>query len=71
MKPLRPSSPNIVRDWGGQPYDKPLVRMREHVEVLKAALTGERVNYDGEKGKVLIVFHPVIVTEKATSIGEG
>ena len=23
------SSPNIVRDWGGQPYDKPLTRMRE------------------------------------------
>src|SRR5689334_10775906 len=27
------SSPNIVRDWGGQPYDKPMTRMREHVQV--------------------------------------
>ena len=24
------SSPNIVHDWAGQPYDRPLTRMREH-----------------------------------------
>ncbi len=42
------SSPNIVRDWAGQPFDKPLTRMREHVEVLRKALSGERVDYDGQ-----------------------
>lgn len=42
------SSPNIVRDWGGQPYDKPLKRLREHVEVLRKALANERVDYEGE-----------------------
>lgn len=42
------SSPNIVRDWGGQPYDQPLVRLREHIEVLRKMLGGERVDYDGK-----------------------
>jgi probable F420-dependent oxidoreductase len=42
------SSPNIVRDWGGQPYDKPLTRLREHVEVLRQALSGGKVDYEGK-----------------------
>jgi probable F420-dependent oxidoreductase len=42
------SSPNIVRDWGGQPYDKPLPRLREHVEVLRKMLGGEKVDYSGK-----------------------
>src|SRR5215510_14156466 len=39
------SSPNIVRDWGGQPYDAPVLRMREHVEVLRAMLACGKVDY--------------------------
>lgn len=42
------SSENIVRDWGGQPYDKPLARMRDYLTVLRGALAGEKVNYEGE-----------------------
>jgi probable F420-dependent oxidoreductase len=42
------SSPNIVRDWGGQPYDKPLLRMREHVQVLRKMLAGEKVDFEGK-----------------------
>jgi probable F420-dependent oxidoreductase len=42
------SSPNIVRDWGGQPYDRPLTRLREHVEVLRKMLSGAKVDYEGE-----------------------
>lgn len=41
------SSPNIVRDWAGQPYDKPLTRMREHVEVLRQMLRGQKTTYEG------------------------
>ena len=41
------SSPNIVQDWAGQPYDKPLTRMREHVEVLRQMLSGKKTTYDG------------------------
>jgi len=46
------SSPNIVRDWGGQPYDQPLLRMREHVEVLRKAFKGEKVDYEGKTLKL-------------------
>lgn len=42
------SSPNIVKDWGGQPYDKPITRMREHVEVLRQMLAGGKVDYEGK-----------------------
>lgn len=42
------SSPNIVRDWGGQPYDRPLKRLREHIEVLRRMLAGEKVDYEGK-----------------------
>jgi probable F420-dependent oxidoreductase len=41
------SSPNIVHDWAGQPYDKPLTRMREHVEVLRQMLSGQKTTYEG------------------------
>jgi len=46
------SSPNIVRDWGGQPWGQPLARMREHVEVLRKALASERVDHDGKTMKL-------------------
>jgi len=42
------SSPNIVRDWGGQPYDQPLIRLREHIEVLRQMLSGAKVDYTGK-----------------------
>ncbi|MEM7435451.1 MAG: LLM class F420-dependent oxidoreductase [Myxococcota bacterium] len=42
------SSPTIVHDWGGQPYDKPLTRMREHIEVLREMLRGAKTTYDGK-----------------------
>ncbi|MBW2719703.1 MAG: LLM class flavin-dependent oxidoreductase [Deltaproteobacteria bacterium] len=41
------SSPNIVQDWAGQPYNKPLTRMREHIEVLRQMLSGEKTTYEG------------------------
>lgn len=42
------SSPNIVRDWAGQPYDRPLTTMREHVEVLRQMLSGKKTTYEGK-----------------------
>lgn len=42
------SSENIVHDWAGLPFDRPLTRMLEHVEVLRAALSGDKVDYRGE-----------------------
>jgi probable F420-dependent oxidoreductase len=42
------SSENIVRDWAGQPFDRPLVRMREALGVLRSALAGEKVSFAGD-----------------------
>lgn len=42
------SSENIVRDWAGQPFDKPLARMREALSALKKAFAGEKVGFAGE-----------------------
>ncbi|MFT3924792.1 MAG: LLM class F420-dependent oxidoreductase [Myxococcales bacterium] len=42
------SSENIVRDWAGQPYDKPIPRMREALGALRKAFAGEKVQVAGE-----------------------
>ncbi len=42
------SSPNIVHDWAGLPFDKPLTRMREHVEVLRQMMSGKKTSYEGK-----------------------
>jgi len=42
------SSPNIVRDWAGQRYERPLTTMREHVEALRQMLSGQKTTYDGK-----------------------
>jgi probable F420-dependent oxidoreductase len=49
---LGASTPTIVENWMGIPFDRPLTRMRETVEVVKQALAGEKVVYDGETVKV-------------------
>ena len=41
------SSKMIVERWNGVPYDKPLGRIKEYVEVVRALLAGERVDHDG------------------------
>lgn len=42
------SSPNIVQDWAGQPFDKPLTRMREHIEILRKMMSGKKTTYEGK-----------------------
>lgn len=42
------SSEVIVEGWSGLPFDRPLARLRETVEVLRRLLDGERVTFDGE-----------------------
>ena len=42
------SSPIIVGQWHGLPFRKPLQHMRETVQILRLALSGERVNFEGE-----------------------
>lgn len=42
------SGPQVVEGWYGQPYPKPLARTREFVQILRAALARERVEFSGE-----------------------
>ena len=44
---LGPSTPTIVEGWMGVPYQRPVVRIRETIEVVRAALAGEKVSFDG------------------------
>jgi alkanesulfonate monooxygenase SsuD/methylene tetrahydromethanopterin reductase-like flavin-dependent oxidoreductase (luciferase family) len=42
------SGPQVVEGWHGQPFDKPLKRTREYVEIVRKALARETLTYDGE-----------------------
>ena len=42
------SGPIVVRDWHGEQWHRPLQRTREYIEIVRLALSGERVDYDGE-----------------------
>jgi F420-dependent oxidoreductase-like protein len=42
------SGPQVVEGWHGQPFDKPLARAREYVEIVRKALARETLTYDGQ-----------------------
>jgi F420-dependent oxidoreductase-like protein len=44
---LGASGPQVIEGWHGVPYDKPLGRTREVVDIVRAALRRERLEYDG------------------------
>lgn len=47
------SSPVVANRWHGQPYsDKPLAQVREYVTLLRACLSGEKVDFDGDHYQV-------------------
>jgi probable F420-dependent oxidoreductase len=41
------SSENIVQNWSGVPFRRPLARVRETVTMVRAILAGERTDFDG------------------------
>ena len=45
---LGTSGPAVIENWHGLPFEKPLQRTREYVEIIKMILSGGRVDYDGE-----------------------
>jgi F420-dependent oxidoreductase-like protein len=45
---LGSSGPQVLEGLHGVPFDKPLTRMRETIEIVRAACRGERVDYHGE-----------------------
>lgn len=44
---LGTSSELIIERWSGIPFDRPLTRLKETVEVVRAMLSGEKVDHDG------------------------
>jgi F420-dependent oxidoreductase-like protein len=49
---LGTSGPQVVEGWHGEPWGKPLARTREYVEIVRAALRRETLEYDGEHYQV-------------------
>jgi F420-dependent oxidoreductase-like protein len=42
------SGPQVSEGWHGVPFDRPLTRTREYVEIVRMALRGEPVRYAGD-----------------------
>jgi probable F420-dependent oxidoreductase len=40
------STPNIIQNWHGIPYDHPMARLRDYVTIIRQALGGGRVTHD-------------------------
>jgi F420-dependent oxidoreductase-like protein len=63
------SGPQVSEGWHGVRFDKPLGRTREYIDIVRLALSRERVAYDGEHftlplpdgpGKALkMIIHPI------------
>ncbi len=45
---LGTSGPAVIENFHGVKFERPLRRTREYVEIVRALLAGERVEYDGE-----------------------
>ena len=45
---LGASGPQVIEGWHGVPYDKPLARTREIVDICRQVWKRERVSYDGD-----------------------
>ena len=45
---LGPSGANVIEHWHGVPFQKPVLRTREYVEIIRMILRGEKLIYHGE-----------------------
>ena len=45
---LGPSGANVIEHWHGVPFEKPVKRTREYVEIIRKILRGEKLVYQGE-----------------------
>ncbi|MGW2342986.1 LLM class flavin-dependent oxidoreductase [Streptomyces sp. NPDC001661] len=46
---LGPSGPQVIEGLHGVPFARPLARMRETVEIVRMAATGEKIAYEGRE----------------------
>src|SRR5437763_516456 len=49
---LGTSGPQVVEGWHGQPWGKPLVKTREYVEIVRAALLRDVVEHHGQHYRI-------------------
>ena len=42
------SGPQVMEGWHGVPFDKPVTRTRETIEIVRLATSGERLSYEGK-----------------------
>jgi F420-dependent oxidoreductase-like protein len=61
---LGASGPQVIEGWHGIPYDKPLGRTREVVEIVRAAIRRETLRYDGK------IFHLPLPEGEGTGLGK-
>ncbi len=60
---LGTSGARVIEHWHGQPFEKPIQRLREYCEIINLIMTGEKVFYDGKIFKLQrgfkLLFDPV------------
>ncbi|QNN51491.1 LLM class F420-dependent oxidoreductase [Nocardioides mesophilus] len=61
---LGASGPQVIEGWHGMPYDRPLTRTREVVEIVRAALRRETLDYHGK------VFDLPLPADQGTGLGK-
>ncbi|HET8559917.1 MAG TPA: LLM class F420-dependent oxidoreductase [Marmoricola sp.] len=61
---LGASGPQVVEGWHGVPYDRPLTRTREAIEIIRAAVRRDTVAYDGK------VFQLPLPQGQGTGLGK-
>jgi F420-dependent oxidoreductase-like protein len=61
---LGASGPQVIEGWHGLPYDKPLGRTREVVDIVRMALRRERLVHDGT------IFHLPLPEGQGTGLGK-
>ncbi len=45
---LGPSGANVIEHWHGVPFEKPVQRTREYVQIIRTILRGEKLHHQGE-----------------------
>lgn len=46
---LGASGPQVIQGLHGQPFDKPLTRMRETIDIIRQAIAGEKISISGKQ----------------------
>ena len=61
---LGASGPQVIEGWHGLPYDKPLTRTREVVEIVRKAIRRETIDYHGK------VFDLPLPSDQGVGLGK-